>query len=74
MIWRGEVSNIPPTPQKKTTLKKPSFIRVNDFYSKCEQIRKYLKICSYLLKKFLMENITFSAAYKANMRRHGNIA
>ena len=26
---------------------------LNDFCSKCEQIREYLKICSHLLKKFL---------------------
>ena len=40
---------------------------LNDFFSKCEQIREYLKICSHLLKKFLMENITFCVVYKVNM-------
>ena len=40
---------------------------LKDFCSKYEQIRQYLKICSDLLKKFLMENITFCAVHKANM-------
>ena len=40
---------------------------LKDFCSKCEQIREYLKICSHLLKKFLIENMSFCAANKANM-------
>ena len=40
---------------------------LKDFCSKYEQIPKYLKICSHLLKKFLTENIIICAAYKANM-------
>ena len=43
-----------------------NFAKSDDFFSKCEQIRDHLKI-SPLLKKFLTENITFWAAYKANM-------
>ena len=32
-----------------------------DFFSKCEQIRRKLRICSHLLKKSLMENFMFCA-------------
>ena len=34
---------------------------IKDFFSKCDQIRKKLRICSHLLKKFLMENFIFCA-------------
>ena len=29
---------------------------IKDFFSKCDQIRSFLRIWSHLLKKFLMEN------------------
>ena len=32
-----------------------------DFFSKCDHIRSFLKICSHLLKKSVMENSIFSA-------------
>ena len=32
---------------------------IKDFFSKCDQIRKRLRIGSYLLKKSLMENFIF---------------
>ena len=38
---------------------------IKDFFSKCDQIRIFLRICSHLLKKSLMENFTFRAVYKA---------
>ena len=28
-----------------------------DFFSKCEQFRSFLRICSHLLRKFLMETL-----------------
>ena len=34
---------------------------IKDFFSKCEQIHKKLRIWSYLLKKSLMENFIFCA-------------
>ena len=34
---------------------------INDFFSKCDQIRRNLRIWSHLLNKFLMENFTFCA-------------
>ena len=32
---------------------------IKDFFSKCDQIQKKLRICSYLLKKSLIENFIF---------------
>ena len=40
-----------------------------DFFSKCDQIRSFLKIWSHLLKKSLMENFIFCSVFnlfKAN--------
>ena len=34
---------------------------IKDIFSKCDQIRRKLRICSYLLKKSLMENFIFCA-------------
>ena len=34
---------------------------IKNFFSKCEQIRWKLRICSHLLKKSLMENFIFCA-------------
>ena len=36
-------------------------LSINGFFSKCEQIRRKLRIWSHLLKKSLMENFIFSA-------------
>ena len=40
-----------------------------DFFSKCDQIRRKPRIWSRLLKKSLMENFIFSAAYTHIMKR-----
>ena len=34
---------------------------IKDFFSKCDQIRNKLRICSHLLKKSLMESFIFCA-------------
>ena len=34
-----------------------------DFFSKCDQIRSFLRIWSYLQKKSLIENFTFCAVW-----------
>ena len=34
---------------------------IKDFFSKCDQIRSFLRIWSHLLKKSLMENLIFCA-------------
>ena len=36
---------------------------IKDFFSKCDQIRNFLRIWSHLLKKSLTENCIFSAMY-----------
>ena len=36
---------------------------IKDFLSKCDQIRSFLRIWSYLLKKSLKENFGFCAVY-----------
>ena len=38
-------------------------VSIKHFFSKCDQIRSFLRIWSYLLKKSLMENFIFSAVY-----------
>ena len=39
---------------------------IKDFFSKCDQIRKKLRIWSHLLKKSLMENFIFCAVIYVN--------
>ena len=45
------------------TGKKMKFI-IKDFFSKCDQILSFLRICSHLLMKFLLENFIFCAGFK----------
>ena len=37
---------------------------IKDFFSKCDQIRRELRVWSHLLKKFIMENFVFCAVKK----------
>ena len=39
---------------------------VKDFFGKCDQIRSFLRICSHLLKKSLMENFIFLCSVSHN--------
>ena len=41
---------------------------IKDFFSKCDQIWRKLRIWSHLLKKFLMENFIFCAAQSKNQQ------
>ena len=43
------------------TLHKKMKFSIKDFFSKCDQIRSFLRIWSHLLKKSLMENFIFCA-------------
>ena len=45
-----------------TTAQKIKF-SIKDFFSKCDQIRRKLRIWSHLLEKSLMENFIFCAVY-----------
>ena len=38
---------------------------IKDFFSKCDQICSFLRICSHLLKKSLIENFIFCAVIAA---------
>ena len=42
---------------------------VKDFFGKCDQIRKKLRIWSQLLKKLLMENFIFCAVKRTKFMR-----
>ena len=46
------------------TLHKKMKFSIKDFSSKCEQIHSFLRICSNLLKKSLMENLIFLCSVK----------
>ena len=45
------------------TLHKKMEFSIKDFLSKCDQIRRKLKIWSHLLKKSLIENFIFCAVW-----------
>ena len=40
---------------------------IKDFFSKCDQIRSFLRIWSSLMKKSLMENVIFCAVLVAEV-------
>ena len=46
---------------------------IKDFFSKCDQIRRKLRIWSYLLKKSLMKNVIFCAV-KYTVRWGSNLS
>ena len=46
-----------------TTSQKMKF-SIKDFFGKCDQIHRKLRIWSHLLKKYLIENLIFCAEYK----------
>ena len=54
------------------TLHKKMKFSIKDFFSKCEQIRSFLRIRSHLLNKYLVENFIFCAVQdrKAPIKLH----
>ena len=54
---------IPEIPENYTSQKNytKTMFSVKDFFNKCDQMRSFLRIRSYLLKKSLMENFIFCA-------------
>ena len=40
---------------------------IKDFFSKCDQIRSFLRIWLHLLKKSLMENFIFCAVFVVSL-------
>ena len=51
-----------PQSWKEATLHKKMKFSINDFFSKCDQIRSFLLIWSHLRKKSVMKNFVFCAA------------
>ena len=41
---------------------------ITDFFSKCDQISRNLRIWSHLLKKSIMENFIFCAVYNQSIK------
>ena len=54
-----------------TTAQKIKF-SIKNFFSKCDQIRRKLRILSHLLKKSLIENFIFCAVYKLSLNNFGH--
>ena len=47
-------------------------VSIKDFFGKCEQIRSFLRICSYLIKKSLMENVIFCEVIYIYLMKKGD--
>ena len=62
-------SNNDPVKNVTGTVQKMKFF-IKGFFSKCDQIRSFLRIWSHLLKKFLMENLIFSATIHRTVYNH----
>ena len=45
------------------SLHKKKFFSIKDFFTKCDQIRSFLRTWSHLVKKSLMENLIFCAVF-----------
>ena len=43
---------------------------IQDFFSKCDQVRRNLQIWTHLLKKSLMENFIFCAVFSGVFRKY----
>ena len=61
--------------QSRTNTARKMKFSVKDFLRKCDQIRRFLRIWSYLLKKSLMENFIFYVAkiFETKSRNYGTI-
>ena len=67
IIWNIK-TNLPKIDQLKHCTKMKFSIK--DFFSKCDQIRSFLRIWSHLLKKSLMGNFIFCAENEKLIRRN----
>ena len=63
--WSSNLSVPPETSSTTATAHKMKF-SIKDFFSKCDQIRSFLRIWSHLLRKSLMENFIFCAVSFTN--------
>ena len=67
-----ELSPLKPKSTLHTTQKMNFSIKY--FFSKCDQIRRNLRIWSHFLKKSLMENFIFSACHQKRILHHWQIS
>ena len=58
-----------PEPTLTNTAQKMQF-SIRDFFSKCDQIRSFLRIWTHLLKKSLMENFIFCVVHNSSQWEH----
>ena len=63
--WIKEVYSF----ERTITAQKMKF-SIKDFFSKCDQILRKLRIRSHLQKKSLMENFVFCAVYWETLKHH----
>ena len=56
-------TSLPCNAQHEDAAQKIKFY-IKDFFSKCDQIRSFLRVWSHLLKKSLMENFILCAVRK----------
>ena len=62
MDKHGNISQEEYDPATASTAQKMK-LSIKDSFSKCDQIRRILRIWSHLLRKSLMENFIFCAVY-----------
>ena len=62
-MWNWPIKSLVMEHWQVYTAQKMKF-PTKDFFSKCDQIRCILRMCSHLLKKSLMEKFIFCAVMK----------
>ena len=65
--WHQSI-NLPRSLSKLANTAQKVKFSIKDFFSKCDQIRTFLRIWSHLLKKFSMEKLIFSAVKVAKLK------
>ena len=59
--WGKKQNGMVKSKQRKAGIAQKMKFSIKDFFSKCDQIRSFLRIWSQLLKKYLIENFLFCA-------------
>ena len=62
------ILNLPLHPLIPISIAQKIKFSIKDFFSKCDQIRRFLRIWSHLLKKSLMENFIFCAMFHFKLK------
>ena len=66
IIRRLTCTKIPISQKEKHYTAQKAKFSIKDFFSKCDQIRRKLRIWSHLLQKSLMENFIFCVSERGN--------